>query len=274
MPFIEVDPAVCTTCGACIALCSSAGVYAKVEGHVAAVAPGECWDCGHCVAACPVDAISHSHFPLSDCPQVDRAILPSMEELVMAFRSRRSSRVFLERTVPRTLVRQLVDVSRWGPTASNRQEVDWLAFDNAEQIAALSMATVAALGAPQSNGQIDSDCLRLARAQADGEDPIFFRAPVLLVATVPNDAASFGRDDAAYATYNLMLAAEATGLGTCLIGYFIGALKGDRELGGFLGLPAGHRAEIALVLGYPRYHFRRVVPRRSMRILWNGNDEG
>jgi nitroreductase/NAD-dependent dihydropyrimidine dehydrogenase PreA subunit len=274
MAVIEVDPAVCTSCGACIVLCSSAAVYAEVEGRVQAVAPQQCWDCGHCVAACPVDAIRHSDFALDDCPLVDRAILPAIEGLVMAFRSRRSARVFLDRPVPRTLVRRLVDIARWAPTAGNRQPVDWLAFDDSRQIAALSAGTVAALNTPQNGAKVDPDYERLAQSQEAGEDPIFFRAPVLLVAMVPDEAAAFGRDDAAYAAYNLMLAAEGAGLGTCLIGYFIGALARDQGLRTLLGLPAGHRAEVALVLGYPRYRFRRAVPRRLMRILWNGSTEG
>jgi nitroreductase/NAD-dependent dihydropyrimidine dehydrogenase PreA subunit len=271
MAKIEVDPVVCTGCGACVALCASAGVFSQIDGRAEPVAPGECWGCGHCVAACPVDAISHSDFPLEECPLVDTGSLPVMEGLMAAFRARRSARVFLNRPVARELVRELVDVARWAPTASNRQPVDWLAFDDPQRIAALSAETVAALSAPRAGTAVDPDYQVAAQRHAAGEDPIFFRAPVLLVAHVPEGSGMFGRDDAVYASYNLMLAAERAQLGTCLIGYFVGALARGGPLRRLLGLPPGRRTEVALVMGYPRYRFRRVVPRRRMEILWNGS---
>jgi hypothetical protein len=36
-----------------------------------------------------------------------------------------------------------------------------------------------------------------------------------------------------------------------------------------LQLPEGHKAEVALVLGHPKFRFRRVIPRRKMEIVWN-----
>jgi len=109
---------------------------------------------------------------------------------------------------------------------------------------------------------------RLAQRHAQGEDPILLRAPVLLIAHVP-DSAYFGRDDAIYATYNLMLAAQRMGLGTCQIGYFLIALDLDKKLHSALGLPQGRRAEVAVVLGYPQYRFRRVLPRRRPNLVWS-----
>jgi nitroreductase len=109
---------------------------------------------------------------------------------------------------------------------------------------------------------------RLAQWHDRGEDPIFYQAPVVLVAHVPADGYS-GRDDAVYAAYNLMLAAQRMGLGTCQIGYFDSALDRSRSLRRALGLPGDRRAEVTLVLGYPRYRFRRVLPRRRPELVWH-----
>jgi nitroreductase/NAD-dependent dihydropyrimidine dehydrogenase PreA subunit len=269
MPIIEVDPQLCTTCGACLALCTGQ-VYAESGGIAVAVAPEECWSCGHCVAACPADAIHHSEYPIGECPSLDRAALPSLDGLVTAFRERRSARVFRDLPVPRDLVRELADIARWVPSASNEQPVDWLAFDDPERIALLSRKAVDALAVeavgkePEDAGEFES----LAQMRAEEEDPIFFRAPVVLVAHVPADD-DFGRDDAVYAAYNLMLAAQRKGLGTCQIGYFHLALDRSRELHRVLGLPQGRRPEVTLVLGYPAYDFQRVLPRRRPKIAWN-----
>jgi len=80
---------------------------------------------------------------------------------------------------------------------------------------------------------------------------------------------SFGRDDAAYAACNIILAAQRMGLGTCLIGYFIDALENSAQLSRCLGLPDNRRVEVALVAGYPKNQFRRAVSRRRAQIVWN-----
>jgi len=288
MTSIAIDQTACTRCGACVELCTG-HVFARSEERVEAARPEDCWLCGHCVAVCPVDAVRHSGYPLEECPPLDSAVLPSLDALVAILRERRSARVFRDRCVPRELVRQLVDVARWAPSAHNGQPVDWLAIDAPQQIAVLSAQTVAALGAmvrpvthplqrhlvriamrPKGFAQaleLAASVQRMAERQARGDDPIFRHAPLVLIAHVPGRD-TFGRDDAVYAAYNLMLAAQRIGLGACQIGYFMVALANSRELRGALGLPEGRRAQVALILGYPKYRFRRALVRRTPNLTW------
>ena len=273
-----------------MAVCTG-GVYGRAgeEERVEAAAPEECWSCGQCVAVCPADAIRHSVYPVEECPLVDADALPAAEGLVAAWRGRRSLRVFRERSVERRVVEELVEVGRWAPSAGNGQPVDWLAFDDPAQIAALSAEAVAALaqtarmlrnpllrpllalavGAERvRRGLEGADSFeRLAREHAQGRDPLFFRAPVVLLAHVPEED-YFGRDDAVYAGYNVMLAASAAGLGTCQVGYLMVALERSRKLRSMLGLPEGRRVEVVLTLGYPRYRFRRMPVRRRQGVVW------
>jgi nitroreductase len=253
-----------------------------------AVRPDECWRCGHCVAVCPVDAVHHAEYPLDECPVIESP--PSYEELVTAFRERRSLRVFRDKPVPRETVRELVDASRWVPSASNQQPVDWIALDDPAQIARLSEEVVTTMartvrllrvrilrpllalvyGRAKIEDAVEAadDFEKLADAHARGDDPIFHHAPVVLVAHVPRGS-FFGRDDAVYAAYNLMLAAERLGLGTCHIGYVNAALERSRRIPRILGLPPGRQLEVVLTLGHPRFKFRRAVPRRPMDLIWN-----
>jgi nitroreductase/NAD-dependent dihydropyrimidine dehydrogenase PreA subunit len=289
MPEISVLPERCTRCGACVALCTGR-VFRQEPDRVVVADAAACWLCGHCVAVCPADAVLHSEYPLEDCPPLDPTRLPSAEALEWALRARRSARVFRDRPVPREVVRELVDAGRWAPSASNAQPVDWLAIDDPARIAALSAQTVAVLaqtvrllrnplvrfllrltvGAEQVRRGMESlpNFERLVQRHAQGEDPIFFHAPVVLIAHVPRDD-YFGREDATYAAYNVMLAAALRGLGTCHIGYFTVALARSARLRAALGLPPDRRAVIAMVLGYPRYRFRRVLPRRRPEVAWN-----
>ncbi len=284
---IQIDPQACTRCGACVALCTGR-VFTRGE-RVEATAPEECWLCGHCVATCPADAVRHSGYPLADCPPLDPSVLPTLDALVAALRERRSARVFRDKPLPRALVEELVDVTRWAPSASNDQPVDWLAVDEPARIAALSTLAVdalahtahllrnrllrpflyLALGARQLQKGLESvdSFERLAERHAAGEDPIFFRAPLVLLAHTP-DLDHFGRDDAVYAAYNLMLAAQRHGLGTCHIGYFLVALERSAALRRALDLPPERRVQVVLVAGYPRYRFHRAPSRRQQEIVW------
>ena len=290
MARIAIDPQLCTCCGACVELCTG-NVFELGSERVEAARVAGCWLCGHCVAVCPVDAINHSAYPLQECPVLDHTAGPSLDELVAALRERRSVRVFRTQPVPREVVQQLIAVGRWVPSASNGQPVDWLAFDDPPRIAELSAQALAVLvhaAWPASNAvarfaarlvlgrrkaarllNSAASLQRLAQRQARGLDPIFWRAPVVLIAHVPKGS-SLGRDDAVYAAYNVMLAAQRLGLGTCQIGYFTVALSRSRELQRALGLPKNRRVQVALILGYPEYRFRRALSRRQPNLTWDG----
>lgn len=93
------------------------------------------------------------------------------------------------------------------------------------------------------------------------------RYPTIMIASIHNQ-----NEDLIYATdaaYNIALAAQRMGLGNCLIGYFIYALENSVQLRKRLGLTDSRRVDVALVIGYPKYQFRRTVPRRKTEIIWN-----
>ncbi len=289
VPCIEVSAEACVRCGACVELCL-AKVYAQTDDGVEPARPERCFACGHCVAACPTDAIDHQRFPLDQCPPIAADALPSLQSLIAAFRERRSQRVFKDEPIPRETIEKLLDVGRWAPSASNQQPVDWLVIDARDRIAELSKGVLDALGrliavarnpllrplvrliggkelARQAR-KAASDFEEARKRQREGGDPILYHAPVLLVAHVPKSD-RFGRDDAAYAACNVMLAAQRLGLGACQIGFLQFALGLSRRLRRSLAIPPGRKPEIELILGVPKYPFRRVVPRREPAITWN-----
>jgi len=286
---IEIKHDVCVRCGACVELCL-AKVYEQTDDGVEPARPERCFACGHCVAVCPTDAIDHQLFPLDECPLIDADSLPSLDGLIAGFRERRSQRVFKDESIPRETIEKLLDVGRWAPSASNQQPVDWLVIDDRKRIAELSNGVLDALGrlvalarnpllrplvrliggkemARQAR-KAASDFEEARKRQREGGDPILHHAPVLLVAHVPKGD-RLGRDDAAYAAYNVMLAAQRLGLGTCQIGFLQFALGLSRRLRRSLDIPPGRKPEIELILGVPKYPFRRVVPRREPEITWN-----
>jgi len=289
MPKITIDETACIRCGKCVDVCAIAHVFEMTDVSSVAARPEDCWKCGQCVAGCPTDAIDHEAFPLEECPVIESSELPPLDSLIAGFRMRRSQRAFQDLPVDREIIRELVSLGRWAPTASNRQSIDWLAFDDPIRIAEFSKRTVAEMSRfarlarnplirlvlPLIIGRSTSRQLRMSglvdrlqSARNRGEDPIFYHAPIVLIGHCPSGS-RFGRDDAVYATYNMMLAAETLGLGTCQIGFFqIVVEKSSRMLHG-IGLPKGRSPQIAIAIGYPRHKFRRGIPRRSPNLTWN-----
>ncbi|MBU1049699.1 nitroreductase family protein [Candidatus Bipolaricaulota bacterium] len=290
MAQITIDEKACVRCGKCVDVCAIAHVFELSNDSSVPVRPEACWNCGQCVAGCPTDAIDHETFPLEDCPIIEKAERPTQDALVAGFRMRRSQRVFQESPIDREVIRDLVSLGRWAPTASNSQSVDWLAFDDPSRIDELSQGTVDEMSRfvrlahnplirfvmPLIIGRSGTRQLRhasglierLQSARNRGDDPIFYRAPVVLIGHCPTRN-RFGRDDAVFAAYNMMLVAESFGLATCQIGFFQIVVEKSGRLLKRLGLPNGRSPQIALVVGHPRHTFRRGVPRRSPNLTWN-----
>lgn len=286
-PLVEVTAA-CTGCGLCAAVCSPGCLEMEGRRPHAAHA-GRCILCGHCVAVCPEDALRHRDLDGADFAPVRPDATPAPEALRQFLRQRRSVRRYRDEPVPRALVEELLGVARYAPTAHNAQNVQFLVVDEAALIRDLARLTVdcyrrimrqlrnplvRAVLTPAAGKEVAqraleqvSDFQRLAARWDAGRDPIFRGAPVLLVAHAEK-ADYFGRDNCLFATYNVMLEATARGLGTCLIGYFIAAWDRDRRVREALALPEGQRAYAACTLGYPAVEFRKVVPRRPVRVAW------
>jgi nitroreductase/NAD-dependent dihydropyrimidine dehydrogenase PreA subunit len=290
MAQITIDEKACIRCGKCVDVCAIAHVFELSDESSVPVQSASCWNCGQCVAGCPTDAIDHETFPLENCPIIEQNELPNRDALVSGFRMRRSQRAFQDVPIDRDVIRDLVSLGSWAPTASNSQSVDWLAFDDPARIDELSRGVVdemsrfvrmaqfpvvrqvlpliigraAARQIRNASGLVK----RLQSARNSGDDPIFYHAPVVLIGHCPSRN-RFGRDDAVYAAYNMMLTAESFGLGTCQIGFFQIMAEKSGRLMNRIGLPKGRAPQIALIVGYPRHTFRRGLPRRSPNLTWN-----
>jgi len=242
------------------------------------VHPEICRLCGHCVAVCPTDSIDHEKIPLQDCPLIDPRQLPSIDVMLTALRARRSYRRYQDRTVPREVVHELISHSRWIPTGHNRQFLDWIVLDNEQSITRLLQSALREVRHSTEHGRDASKFLggldvedidHLIEQAVQKKKRFFFNAPVVLAGYCEKDSVC-AREEATYAAYNITLAAERMGLGTCHIGSILLILEEFPHLQHkVLRIPEGKELQVLLILGYPAWHFRRMVPRRLPSIKWN-----
>ena len=186
-----------------------------------------------------------------------------MKEIREIIKERRSIRAYEEKPVTEQAIARILEAARWAPSALNHQPLRYIVVSDGNLIRDLSMRTIARAGKvirwlPLLRLFIKTlrdaklvDVMRERAASTSG-DPIFYRAPLLVLA-VADRKEHHAETDLGYAAENMLLEATAMGLGSCVIG-FASLLNMDRQAGKILGIPRGSRILAGIVFGYPKSH--------------------
>jgi nitroreductase len=167
----------------------------------------------------------------ADRPQAD----PAPEAIAQFLRSRRSIRTYKDKPVPREVLEELLDISRWAPSAKNAQPTKWLVIESAAEIKNLIDLTVEWLRKTNSFPGV------VGAWEQEGRDLVLRSAPHLVIAYASEKALKPEIDCTIALTY-LDLAAHGQGLGTCWAGIFLGAAFNHPPLIEALNLPENHRS--------------------------------
>ncbi|WP_054701554.1 nitroreductase family protein, partial [Desulfosarcina cetonica] len=272
-------------------------ILVLVDGQ-AVVREGESMGCDHCGAACPADAVEvpavTSDLFAFKTFRADRRWLPhgrfDLPALVSLMGSRRSCRNFLSRPVERAILTDLVQVGVTAPSGTNCQPWTFTLLPHRDDLERLGrrvgdffrrtnrMAEKAwlrrglrLLGRPELDTyyrQYHATVKRgLEAYAAGGRDLLFHGAPAGIVVAAKSDA-SCPAEDALLATGNILLAAHAMGLGSCLIGYAIEAMRRDRRIVRSLGIPDHETPYAVISLGWPDETYQRVAWRKPVTIRY------
>lgn len=271
MSILTVNEETCVVCGVCEEVCPANFIAMKDTGPEA-VEGGRCIACGHCVAACPTTALDNSKTPLALQTPVRGELKWGAEEARQFLRSRRSVRAYRQEQVSREELTELLDVARYAPTASNTQSVTFQVISDKERLHRIWQAVigwmeeqVAAAGG-RSFGYAK---LHIAAARR-GKDTILRGAPHLILALCPDKLGqSTGRSNAEFVLAYAELYAPSLGLGTCWGGFVQHcAFAGYAPLLEQLDIPEGKVLAGAIMAGYPKYRYSRLVDRNPLEISW------
>ena len=164
--------------------------------------------------------------------------------------SRRATRSYLDRRIPRPVIEQLTDAGKMAPSAINLQPYRLLITDDPAKIRRFSSAIVNA----------GESFFHLAHgvSLASTEDPIFYHAPVVVFFIGPEED-QWAAMDIGMCAENIMLAAKSIGLDTCPVGFAV--LIGQTPASAELKLDKNEKVYLALTIGYsddtPVFHGRR-----------------
>jgi len=298
-----IDRERCTGCGLCVTACP-AYTLSLVEGK-AAVTGHKCIGCAHCAAICPEEAVSCA------CTDREALNLKTVEtrdawipygkydagELVRLMRSRRSCRNFSEAPVSRDVLEDLVRIGITAPSGSNAQPWSFTLLPNRVAVKRLGEETAGflrrlnklsekplarlyarlflndALG--RYHREYHTSVSRILEDWHSGErDRIFNHAPAAIVVSGRRDATSSAQD-AVFASQNILLAAHAMGLGSCVIGFASAALQRTPKIQHMLGIPESETVHAVIALGRSREPYKRLAGRKRVTIrTFEGGNNG
>ena len=286
----------CRKCGLCAMTCPVAIIQQEEKGTIPTVDPDRkrCFRCGQCVAICPQGAVSHGHFPEGTVHPVRSEHVPTYDQVRELIRSRRSKRLFKEKTVERDVIEKVLEVARFGPSGHNEQSTEFIVIQDKEiiqEIGALTAKGLARMAMPfryaigrmimrgmlgrrgaEYVAELSPELEGLASLYSSGTDLIIHEPPVMVLFCADSIGGTFAGTNANIALHNAALAAEALGLGCFYTGFVVFISERDDSIARLIGLPETHKIYGALAMGYPRLKFKKWPERNPAKVTWVGTD--
>ncbi len=273
----EILPEKCIRCGKCVRECPSSAIK-TVEGNLR-ILGDRCIECGHCGAVCPAGAV------LCEGEELVPLEPPRLtgEQAFALIGGKRSVRSYKTEPIPAEVMSRILEAGALTGTATNSRNVRARIFEGEEvyrltsQLCAVMLGTLNLLDNPAgrliargagmkryANPVFLKAFKRKIAAGADGSaDPLFFRAPAVVVLTHPRKDRRFGRTNGVLAGQSMMLYAHALGIESCIIGFaeVAGRSRRGKEA---LGLPADREISLIFTLGYGTPRYFRLPKRPSL----------
>jgi nitroreductase/NAD-dependent dihydropyrimidine dehydrogenase PreA subunit len=292
-----IDEELCTGCGLCVQICPSKAL--SMQNGKAAVTGEHSLNCGHCMAICPAGAITVGAIDGSMSRfvnfQADQNWLPHGEvdtaQLVRLMASRRSCRSFLDKPVAPSLLEDLVKIGCTAPSATNCQLWTFSVLPTRDAVMVLGKSIrnfyvalnstaekhwlrmfMKLVGKPELDRYYRQyyEFVKEGMAEFDrtGIDRLFHGAPAAIVVG-SKPGASLPKEDAMLASQNMLLGAHSMGLGSCLIGMAVEAMKNERKIQEVVGIPNEEAVYAVIALGYPDEAYKRQAGRKKpvIRVL-------
>jgi len=273
MSVFTIDRDKCNGCGVCFEECPARVILIEEPEALPSLVEGgdlRCINCGHCVVVCPTGALCHRTMKPEECAPISKRLLPSATQLEHLMKSRRSIRAYKEKPVEREKLAKLMDIARYAPSGHNMRPVHWLVIVDREEVKRLGGLVADWLrsmiqAVPSLVDTFHWDVL--VSAWDSGIDMLMRGAPHLIVAHA-HPVGALPQVDCNIALTYMELAAYSMGLGACWNGYFQLASTAYPPIMEALQLPEGHQVYGAMMIGYPKYKYRRIPLRKEPTVIW------
>ena len=94
-----------------------------------------------------------------------------------------------------------------------------------------------------------------------GMDMVTYDAPCLILLHAQKDDI-YAAMDATYETENILLVVETLNLGACEIGFVTEPANRSLVIKNLARIPKDHKVFSSIVVGYPKFKYKRTVPKK------------
>jgi len=267
---IKVDEDLCIQCGSCVRACPGSLITKDVFPTPIEDSWNQCIDCGHCVAICPTGAMHQRSMGPEDCEPIDIHLVPQWDKVKQYLTSRRSIRTYINKSIEKEKVEQLLDISRFAPNGANRQILKWVVINDSETVHKIAEMTIDWMKIVKDKKPelYEEARLELFVDPWDvGKDKISRGAPCVIMACAPKEERT-APPAAMIGIHQIQIAAPALGLGTSFTGSINTAAQAYPPLIGLLGIPEGFIPFGTFLMGYPAERYLRIPNRKPVDVTW------
>lgn len=282
----SINQSNCKNCGICAEVCPN-NIIGKNDG-IEFIQEREhlCLQCGQCMAVCPAKAVHVKGLSYDDfCELPSRK--NNYENFVEILSSRRSVRNFKNRPVSEELIDEIVNSVSYAPFGAAPEKMEISVINNREKIeSALPLISdflngiikmvenpivsgfLKLMAGKEDYQTIKNHIYPISKAgnyNLDNGDGITRGAPTIITIHAPKDAEAHTNNGVIYATY-MMLAAHAIGLGATMIECVIPAINRNKKLKQIFQIPDENEAIMSVIIGYPKYPYRRTIKRSKHKV--------
>ena len=292
---VSINQDLCKACGVCGHVCPR-HIPVTIENDnkkITMISPERidlCMECGHCVALCPhgaieVESLNEEKFAPVKALDIDE------DQLLLLMKQRRSIRNYKDKPVPRQIINRIIDAAHSAPTGSGRSTTGVIVIDNPKKLATFSELIyemyegleknlknpIARFIIKQKKGKKILRTLQdfvmpgmhwYIRWYREGESNEIMRdCPVLMLFHSPINE-PVGAENCLIAAFHAIMMAQVMGIGTCFNDIIPPACNRVPEIRKLLGLPDDHEIYASITMGYAKYKFNRIAPRKLVEVRY------
>jgi ferredoxin len=279
-----VNMETCSGDGICVEICPE-NILELVDGRAVTVDARKdlCILCGQCVAVCPTESLRMPRLPMENFRKLEKQTF-GYDEFFGFLKSRRSVRAFKDQPVEQNLIDKILDAAATAPMGlpphttevlviDRREEMDFLlkilVNDYTSMLKGFSNPLARSLIRLSAGAEdylvLKNFILQVAQTaneayQRDGTDLYMYNAPVLMLFHANRRSLSY-EENAHLVCHHTMLAALSLGLGTTILGIVPPIVERSKVLRKRYGIPKENKVLTSLILGYPKYKYRKSIHR-------------
>lgn len=290
---IQLSNSLCNSCGNCASICPRRVIVLnRVDGRnipvVSSKREGLCMKCGHCSAICPNNAIQIDRSNPSDFLPVNGLDI-APDQLLALLKQRRSVRRYKNKKIPIEYLDHIIEACQWAPTGSGRHSTSVILITNPDTLNTLSEYIFGFYQSLEKKLEIPFTRFFIKKKVGEARfrmlknfvmpsmkwyikwyrerksNEILRDCPALMLFLSPVNE-PVGASNCLISAFHAILMAQSLEIGTCFNDLIPPACNRKKEIKHLLEIPREREVYASVTLGFPRYRFKKVPPRKLFSV--------